>query len=66
MRLQKLNKQVERYWAPCGKDPQVKTSTRNQGDKKVMCWAGMVNEHCIIHWFEGDQSVNGDTYLEML
>jgi hypothetical protein len=66
VRLPKPNKQVERYWAPCGKDPQVKTSTRNQGEKKVMCWAGRVDEHCIIIWFEGDQSVNGDTYLEML
>ena len=39
---------------------------RNQGEKKVMCWAGMVDARFIIHWFEGNRSVNGDTYLEML
>ena len=37
-----------------------------QGGKKVMCWAGVVLGKLIIHWFEDQKSVNGDTYLEML
>ena len=35
---QKPNKQNECYWAPC--DPGVWVECREQGGKKVMCWAG--------------------------
>jgi hypothetical protein len=61
---QKPNKQNERYWAPC--DPCVEVECREQGGKKVMCWAGVVEGKIITHWFEQNVSVNGDVYLEML
>ena len=36
-----------------------------QGAKKVMAWAGFVDEKFLpIRWFEG--SVNGESYIEML
>jgi hypothetical protein len=44
----------------------VETFTRNQGEKKVMCWAGMVYRSFIIHWFEGKPSVEGKSYLKIL
>ena len=31
-----------------------------------MCWAGVVEGKVIIHWFDPNISVNGDTYLDML
>ena len=61
---QKPNKQNERYWAPC--DPGIEVECREQGGKKVMCWAGVVGGKVIIHWFELNKSVNGEVYLEML
>ena len=58
------NKQNERYWAPF--DPEIETECRVQGGEKVMCWAGIVKEKLIIHWFEEGISVNSNTYLSML
>ena len=37
-----------------------------QGGLKVMAWAGLVNGKVLIHWFDADVSVTGETYLEML
>ena len=39
---------------------------REQGGQKVMCWCGVVDGKIIIHWFDQNVSVNGDTYLETL
>ena len=61
---QKPNKPNERYWAPY--DPGVEVECREQGGKKVMCWAGVWEGKLIIHWFDENTSVNGDTYLDML
>ena len=61
---QKPNKQNEPYWAPC--DPGVEVECREQARKKVMCWAGVIQGRIIIHWFDNNNSVNGDTYLDML
>jgi hypothetical protein len=58
------NKQNEIYWAPC--DPGIDVECREQGGQKLMCWAGVVQGKTIIHWFDPNISVNGDTYLEML
>ena len=58
------NSQNERCWAPC--DPGVEIECREQGGQKVMCWCGVVDGKIIIHWFDQNVSVNGDTYLEML
>ena len=60
---QKPNKQNERYWAPC--DPGVEVECRARW-KKVMCCAGVWEGKLIIHWFDENTSVNGDTYLDML
>ena len=62
--LQAPNKQNERYWAP--EDPHVQVECREQGGKKVMCWAVMIEGRMLLHWFEDGTSVNGDTYLAML
>lgn len=61
---QSPNRQNERYWA--AQNPNIEVCCRIQGDRKVMCWAGLVNGRVIIHWLEGGKSVNGDSYLEML
>ena len=34
--------------------------------QKVMCWAGVIEGQLIIHWFDNNVSVNGQTYLNML
>ena len=39
---------------------------RIQGQKKVMCWAGIINGEMIFHWFSDWESLNGASYLEML
>jgi hypothetical protein len=39
---------------------------REQGGQKVMCWVGVIQGRIIIHWFDNNNSVNGDTYLDML
>ena len=61
---QSPSRQNERYWAT--QNPNIEVSCRIQGDRKVMCWAGLVNGTVIIHWMKGGRSVNGDSYLEML
>lgn len=58
------NKQNERYWASC--NPEAEIECKVQGDKKVMCWAGVIQGGIIIHWFDPGTSVNGDAYLAML
>ena len=37
---------------------------KEQGAKKVMCWAAVVPGKVLLHWF--DERVTGDTYLKML
>ena len=61
---QSPNKQNERYWAPY--NPHVTVDCRLQGDKKVMCWAAIIGGQVMLHWFERDESVNGQTYLDIL
>ena len=64
MLRQSPNKQNERYWYPL--DPEIERESRVQGGLKVMAWAGLVNGKVLIHWFDADVSVTGETYLEML
>ena len=61
---QSPNKQNERYWSPV--NPGVNVECREQGGRKVMCWAAIVKGRVIVHWFPNNQSVNGDTYLQLL
>ena len=58
------NKQNERYWSQV--DPEVEVGCREQGGKKIMCWAGLINGKIILHWFPLGTSVNQQVYLEML
>ena len=37
-----------------------------QDGQKMMCWAGVIEGQLIIHWFDNNVSVNGQTYLDML
>ena len=64
MLKQSPNKQNERFWYPF--DPEIEREGRVQGGLNVMAWAGLVNGKVIIHWFDANVSVNGETYLEML
>ena len=64
MLRQSRNKQNERYWYPL--DPEIERERRVQGGLKRMAWAGLVNGKVLIHWFDADVSVTGETYLEML
>ena len=64
MLKQDANKQNERFWLPL--DPEIERECRVQGGLKVMAWAGLVNGIVIIHWFDANTSVTGETYLDML
>ena len=64
MLRQSPNKLNERYWYPL--DPEIERESRVQGGLKVMAWAGLVNGKVLIHWFDADVSVTGETYLEIL
>ena len=52
----------ERYWAPC--DPEVEIDCKEQGGKKVMALAAVVQGRLVIHWFPGGSSVYGQSYLK--
>ena len=32
----------------------------------MMCWAAIINGEMIFHWFNDRQSMNGETYLEIM
>ena len=44
----------------------VQFHCREQGAKKVMCWAAVVQGKVLLHWFEEKERSTGDTYLKML
>ena len=58
------NTQNERYWADS--DPEVETDCREQGGRKIMCWAGLIDGKVILHWFNLNENLNQDVYLDML
>ena len=58
------NRQNERFWAPS--DRKVLLPCREQGGEKVMCWAAVFRGRVMVHWFDRNQTVNGDKYLNML
>ena len=58
------NKQNERYWAD--EYPDVEVACKEQGGKKVMCWAGLVNGQIILPCFPVGTNVNQHVYLKML
>ena len=60
----KPNKQNERYWAVV--DPMVEEECREQGGRKVMSWAGLINGQIILHWWPEGTTVDQEVYLEML
>ena len=64
MLKQSPNKQNEYFWYPFA--PKIECEWCGQGGLKVMVWAGLVNGKVIIHWFDANVLVNGETYLEML
>ena len=60
-RLQ-TGRQNYHFWAPC--DPEMDVHCKEQGAKKVMCWAVVMHGKVLLHWFE--EHVTGDIYLKML
>ena len=60
------NTQNERYWAPCGQDPEIYNESRVVGGPKLMCWAAIVDGKIVTHWFERGENVNNVVYLNML
>jgi hypothetical protein len=65
------NRQNYRVYAPKGADPEEVLDCRDQGQEKLMCWAGVVKERILeIHWFvdENDRPINqtAAVYAEMI
>ena len=58
------NRQNERYWGEV--DPEVEIDCRQQGNKKVMCWARVINGQILLHWFPLNTTVNQQVYLDLL
>lgn len=58
------NKQTERYWAR--EDPEIEYDCMQQGGKKVMCWAAIIDGRVIVKWYKGDGRVNQHSYLATL
>ena len=55
-----ISQPVERYWAPCGVDAEAEVCCRMQGERKV------IDGKMSINWFDDNNSVSGDTYLQGL
>ena len=58
------NHQNERYWANV--DPGIENENRVQGGQKVMCWAGLIDDRVVLHWFDEGQRENQHIYLHMI
>lgn len=53
-----------RYWA--NENPHWYIDNNIMGEQSVMVWAGLIDENIIGPFFFGDQTVRGESYLEML
>ena len=58
------NKQNERFWAL--ENPKVTVNCKEQGAKKIMCWAAVVDGQVFVHWLTPGSTVNGLAYLRLL
>ena len=63
------NRQNFRHWAVS--NPHSFEECHNQGQKKIMCWAGIIDGTVLsLHWFQDDNesptTVNSERYRAML
>ena len=58
------NKQNERVWA--ASDPFVEVDCRTQSVSKRMCWAGICDGRVLLYWFDANERLNQDSYLDLL
>ena len=47
-------------------DPEFEDENKLQGGKKVMCWGALMNGKVIVHWFDIEENINPEVYLNML
>ena len=44
-------------------DPEFEDENKLQGGKKVMCWGALMNGKVILHWFDIEENINPEVYL---